>query len=309
MDHPSSDRPMNILISGSSGLIGSAFGSYLLGNRHRVMRLVRRAPQGANEIRWDPASGTLDIRALEGLDAVVHLAGESIASGRWTSERKRRIRDSRIQGTRLLARSLSSLSDPPKVFVSVSAIGYYGDRGEEQLVEESEAGRGFLPELCRDWEAATHPAVNRGIRVVIPRLGMVLSAQRRSAEPDAPHFSLRNRRQDWQRPAVHELDCDRRSCRCDRPRNFQRVPPWPRQCRFAECRNQSGVFSGIGTRILAPCPFLPCPLQHCAFFSGKWPMRFCFRAPGSFRRGWRNRALNSSSPNWNPRCATYFSGQ
>ena len=177
MDHPSSDRPMNILISGSSGLIGSAFASHLLANRHRVVRLVRRAPQGANEIRWDPASGTLDIRALEGLDAVVHLAGESIASGRWTSERKRRIRDSRIQGTRLLARSLSSLSDPPEVFVSVSAIGYYGDRGEEQLVEESERGRGFLPELCRDWEAETHPAVNQGIRVVIPRLGMVLSAK------------------------------------------------------------------------------------------------------------------------------------
>ena len=168
---------MNILLTGSTGLIGSELGSHLSENRHHVMRLVRRAQPGANEISWDPASGTLDVRALEGLDAVVHLAGESIASGRWTAGKKRRIRDSRIQGTQLLARSLSSLFDPPRVFVSVSAIGYYGDRGEEQLAEESEAGRGFLPELCRDWEGATHAALIRGIRVVILRLGMVLSAK------------------------------------------------------------------------------------------------------------------------------------
>jgi hypothetical protein len=141
------------------------------------MRLVRRTQAGANEISWDPASETLDIHALEGLDAVVHLAGESIASGRWTAEKKRRIRDSRIQGTQLLARSISRLFDPPKVFVSVSAIGYYGDRGDQLLVEESEPGTGFLPELCREWEAATHPAVIRGIRLVIPRVGMVLSAK------------------------------------------------------------------------------------------------------------------------------------
>ena len=168
---------MNILLTGSTGLIGSELGSYLSGNRHHVIRLVRRPAARTDEISWDPASGTLDVQAIEGLDAVVHLAGENIASGRWTARKKRRIWDSRIQGTQLLARSLSSLFDPPKVLVSISAIGYYGDRGEEQLAEGSEPGTGFLPELCREWEAATQPAVIRGIRVVTPRVGMVLSAK------------------------------------------------------------------------------------------------------------------------------------
>ena len=106
---------------------------------------------------------------------MVHLAGENIAGGRWTAEKKRRIRESRIQGTRFLAQALAHLPDPPKVLVSVSAVGYYGDRGDEQLEEESEPGTGFLADLCREWESATEPASRRGIRVVIPRLGMVLS--------------------------------------------------------------------------------------------------------------------------------------
>lgn len=168
---------MNILLTGSTGLIGSELGPYLSGNRHHVIRLVRGPTARTDEISWDPASGTSDVQGIEGLDAVVHLAGENIASGRWTARKKRRIWDSRIQGTQLLARSLSSLFDPPKVLVSISAIGYYGDRGEEQLAEGSEPGTGFLPELCREWEAATQPAVIRGIRVVTPRVGMVLSAK------------------------------------------------------------------------------------------------------------------------------------
>lgn len=168
---------MHILVTGATGLIGSALVGHLEGNGHRVLRLVRKSPVGDNEIRWDPSTGTLDKVSMEGLDAVVHLAGENIAAGRWTQERRHRIRESRIQGTRLLAQSLSHLFDPPKVLVSVSAVGYYGDRGEELLVEDSPAGSGFLPDLCQAWEEATSPAAVRDIRVVIPRLGMVLSAR------------------------------------------------------------------------------------------------------------------------------------
>jgi uncharacterized protein (TIGR01777 family) len=181
---------LNILISGSTGLIGSRLCSSLIKDRHRVMRLVRRAPSGADEIHWDPSSGALDTSVLEGLDAVIHLAGESIAAGRWTPEKKRRIRESRLKGTRLLTQSLSRLLDPPKVLVSVSAIGYYGDRGEEQLDEESSSGAGFLPELCREWETATAPAAMKGIRTVIPRLGMVLSGAGGALERMLPIFRL-----------------------------------------------------------------------------------------------------------------------
>lgn len=140
------------------------------------MRMVRRAPAQDNEVRWDPDSGTIEKSALEGLDAVVHLAGESIASGRWTAEKRKRIRQSRIKGTSFIAQSLATLMDPPKVLISVSAVGYYGDRGEEQMDEESGSGNGFLPEVCREWENATATAAERGIRVVIPRIGVVLSA-------------------------------------------------------------------------------------------------------------------------------------
>jgi len=167
---------LNILVSGSTGLIGSVLCTELAKSRHRVLRLVRSTPAQENEIGWDPSSGKLNKSDLEGLDAVVHLAGESIASGRWTAEKRRRIRRSRTQGTLLLAQSLAELADPPKVLVSVSAVGYYGDRGEELLNEDSGAGSGFLSEVCRAGEGATAPAAARGIRVVIPRLGMVLSA-------------------------------------------------------------------------------------------------------------------------------------
>jgi uncharacterized protein len=167
---------LNILITGATGLIGSALASYFVKNQHRVIRLVRRISAGTDEITWNPSSGILDKSALEGLDAVVHLAGANIAAGRWTAEKKRRIRESRIAGTRLLSQSLAHLFDPPKVFVSVSAIGYYGNRGEEELDEVSGMGKGFLPELCREWEMATAPAAMRQIRTVIPRIGMVLSA-------------------------------------------------------------------------------------------------------------------------------------
>jgi uncharacterized protein (TIGR01777 family) len=169
------EAALKILITGSTGLIGSKLTALLTERGNRVLSMVRRNPSGNNEIQWNPAAGTLDKSALEGLDAVVHLAGENIASGRWTPARKKLIRMSRLQGTQLLAQSLAHLFDPPKVLISVSAIGYYGDRGEELLDENSSSGTGFLPELCREWEAATSPASMRNIRVVNPRLGVVLS--------------------------------------------------------------------------------------------------------------------------------------
>jgi uncharacterized protein (TIGR01777 family) len=181
---------MNILVTGSTGLIGSELCSFLSAERHHVLRMVRKARTGADEVSWDPSSGKLDSGALEGIDTVIHLAGENIAGGRWTAKRKRRIRESRINGTRLLAQSLAHLSNPPKILISVSAVGYYGDRGEEQLVEESSPGTGFLPDLCREWEEATEPASRKGIRVVIPRLGTVLSPKGGALALMLPIFRL-----------------------------------------------------------------------------------------------------------------------
>jgi len=166
---------MNLLVTGSTGLIGSALVPYLVEKEHSVTRMVRAVPR-ANEIRWDPVSGALDAADVEGFDAVVHLAGENIAGGRWTAEVKRRIRDSRVQGTRLLATLLARLHQPPKAFICASAIGYYGDRGQEVLREDSPPGRGFLADVCREWEEAARPAAEEGIRLVHLRIGLVLSA-------------------------------------------------------------------------------------------------------------------------------------
>jgi uncharacterized protein len=166
---------MNILVTGASGLIGTSLVSSLTSSGHEVTRLVRRQPNsGEKAARWDPMAGTIDASAIEGVDAVVHLAGENIAE-RWTAAKKARIRDSRVKGTQLLCATLARLSSPPKVLVSASAIGYYGDRGEEILTEESPPGRGFLAEVCRAWEAATEPARQQGMRVVQVRFGVVLS--------------------------------------------------------------------------------------------------------------------------------------
>jgi len=158
---------MQVLVSGSSWLVGSALVAALEGAGHSVVRLVRRTP-GANEIRLDPAV------APEGFDAVVHLAGESIA-GRWTAAKKTAIRDSRVQGTSTLATALVRTGRPPTVMVCASAIGIYGDRGDEVLREESAPGSDFLAEVSQQWEAATEPAARAGIRVVSLRIGVVLS--------------------------------------------------------------------------------------------------------------------------------------
>lgn len=167
---------MKVLVTGSTGLIGSALVPFLAARGHEVVRLVRSQPQpGEAEVHWDPAAGRIDVAGLEGLDAVIHLAGENIAAGRWTAARKARIRDSRVQGTRLLAETLARLSRPPKVLVCASAVGYYGDRGDDLLREDSPPGQGFLADLCQEWEAASEPAAPQGLRVVRVRIGIVLT--------------------------------------------------------------------------------------------------------------------------------------
>lgn len=178
---------MNVLISGSTGLLGSALIPFLTGGGHEIRRLVRSTPKDKSEIQWDTHSGVRDPAALEGIDAVVHLAGESIAR-RWTAERKRRIRDSRVEGTRRLCEALAALRNPPKVLVAGSAIGYYGHRGDEILTEESLPGEGFLAEVCQAWEAATAPAKDRGLRVVNLRTGVVLSPKGGALAKTLPLF-------------------------------------------------------------------------------------------------------------------------
>ncbi|MCK6547310.1 TIGR01777 family oxidoreductase [Myxococcota bacterium] len=163
---------MKVVITGASGMIGSALRGLLERRGDQVVAMTR--PD-----RWDPEAGTIDreLLAREAPDAVVHLAGENIGDQRWTEERKQKLRDSRTKGTELLARTIASLDRRPRVFVSASAIGIYGNRGDEILSDESSPGTGFLAELCRDWEAAADAAREAGIRVVHPRLGVVLARE------------------------------------------------------------------------------------------------------------------------------------
>jgi len=164
---------VRILITGGSGFVGSALKVCLEGEGVEVVNLSRRA-KGGTEMGWNPETGALDAGRLEGFDGVVHLAGENIAAGRWSAARKQAILNSRVQGTRLLASALAGLKARPRVLVSASAIGIYGDRGDEKLTESSSAGDGFLAEVCRQWEAETRVAEEAGIRVVHARLGLVL---------------------------------------------------------------------------------------------------------------------------------------
>ncbi len=168
--------------------MGSALAPALAGAGHAVTRLVRRTA-GAGEIFWDPEKSLLQ-GSLEGFDAVIHLAGESIASGRWTEARMGRIRGSRVEGTRFLAESLAKLGSPPRVLVSASAIGYYGDRGEESLFETSGPGTNFLSSVCAAWEAACAPASAKGVRVVHPRFGVILSRKGGALAKMLPPFKM-----------------------------------------------------------------------------------------------------------------------
>ena len=180
---------MRVAVSGCTGLVGSEVAASLSAAGHEVVRLVRRPPAPAEKaVRWDPEKGEIDAAGLEGLDAVVHLAGENIASGRWNAARKAAIRGSRVNGTRLLCDALAGLARPPKALVCASAIGYYGDRGADVLTEESPPGAGFLPDVCREWEAASEPAARKGIRVVALRIGVVLSPKGGALSRMVPPF-------------------------------------------------------------------------------------------------------------------------
>ena len=167
---------MDVAISGASGLIGTALTASLRADGHRVLRLTRGGITGDDVIGWDPEAGRIDAPALEGIDAIVHLAGEGIGEQRWTDEQKRRIRDSRVRGTAVLAAAVASRERKPNVFVSASAIGYYGNRGDEVLTEQSAPADDFLAEVCVAWEAETRPASEAGVRTVILRNGIVLDA-------------------------------------------------------------------------------------------------------------------------------------
>jgi hypothetical protein len=166
---------MQVAVTGSRGLVGSALIPFLTTGGQRVLRLVRGAAADLDAVPWDPASGLQDPARLTGIDAVIHLAGENIAARRWTDAHKAAVRQSRVEGTRRLSEALAGLSHPPKVLVAASATGFYGDRGAEVLTEESPPGEGFLAEVCREWEAATQAAEQAGIRVVHLRFGMILS--------------------------------------------------------------------------------------------------------------------------------------
>jgi uncharacterized protein (TIGR01777 family) len=170
------DRPrLTVAIAGASGLVGSHLTDYLTTAGHRVIRLVRNAEAGPGEVPWNPATAALDHGALEGVDAIVNFSGVTL-SGIWTSSRKKAILESRVQATRTLAEAIARMDSPPSVFVSISAVGAYGSRGDETITEQTELGEGFLADVCHAWEEAAAPVASAGVRLVTPRLGIVVSA-------------------------------------------------------------------------------------------------------------------------------------
>lgn len=176
---------LHVAVTGATGLVGRALVAFLRTGGHRVSTLVRRAARAKDEIAWDPPAGTVDLAALEGLDALVHLAGENVGA-RWTDRRKAAVMSSRVDGTRTLAKAIATLSSPPRVWVSASAIGYYGDTGDREVDEEAPPGSGFLADVCRAWEAEALPAEGR-TRLVRTRIGVVLTAEGGAlAEMSAP---------------------------------------------------------------------------------------------------------------------------
>jgi uncharacterized protein (TIGR01777 family) len=181
---------LRIIVSGSHGLVGKALIKALEADGHEIYRLVRHAPNLEREIEWSPDRYSIAISRIEGFDAVYHLAGESIASGRWNEEKKRKIRESRTRGTKLLADALANLSQPPKTLISASAIGYYGDRGDELLTESSPPGNDFLADVCVEWEKATEHARAKGVRVVNARFGIILDREGGALAKMLPPFRM-----------------------------------------------------------------------------------------------------------------------
>src|ERR1700733_7883433 len=182
---------MKVVVTGSSGPIGQALCSHLTRSGHHVVRVVRRKVQsGESALRWDPVGNTVDVRGLEGIDAVVHLAGAGVGDRRWSEDRKRILVESRTRSTALLVGALAGLDHPPRVLVSASAIGYYGDRRDEVLTEQSPPGDDFLASLCVRWEAEAICATEFGIRVVCARTGLVLSPDGGALPKLLPLFKL-----------------------------------------------------------------------------------------------------------------------
>ena len=180
---------MHVVVTGSSGLVGTALVRTLASQGHQVTRMVRRTPR-PGEARWNPDDGMIETNALQHVDAVIHLAGASIAGRRWTDDYKRTLLETRLRGTTLLATSIADLADKPAVMISASAIGFYGMRGDEQLDESAPAGEGFLADLCVQWEAATTPAEQAGIRVIRIRSGIVLSGHGGALKKQLPLFKF-----------------------------------------------------------------------------------------------------------------------
>ena len=201
---------MRIAVSGAGGLIGSALAEALAGDGHEVVRLVRHAPKHDGEVAWDPAAGTVDTDGLAGCEAVVHLAGAGIGDRRWTEDRKKVLRDSRVRGTGTIARAVASMPTPPSVLVCGSAIGYYGDTGDRWVDEDSPPGRGFLADLVVEWEAAADPAREAGIRTVHARTGLVVARGGGAWAPLFPIFRaglggrLGSGRQFWSFISLHD---------------------------------------------------------------------------------------------------------
>jgi uncharacterized protein len=182
---------MKILISGSTGLVATHLMPRLLADGHEIVKLVRKSPKSADEIQWDAATGFSDseVAKLEGIDAVVHLAGDNVASGSWTDSKKRSIRESRIVGTRVLVENLARMKNPPKVFVSASAIGFYGNRGDEILSDDSAKGTGFFPDVCEAWETEAKKA-EQFARIVCLRIGVILTEDGGALEKMLTPFKL-----------------------------------------------------------------------------------------------------------------------
>lgn len=180
---------MKIAITGSSGLIGSALIEAIVARGDTPVRIVRSTP-GPNDVLWDISAGTIDASKLEGVDAVVHLAGEGIGEAKWSAEQKKKLVESRTLGTTLLAETLAGLEAKPKVLVSGSAMGFYGNRGDTQLTEQAERGAGFLPDLVVAWEQAAQPAVDAGIRTAMIRTGLVLSSKGGALKEQLPFFKV-----------------------------------------------------------------------------------------------------------------------
>ena len=213
---------MRIAVTGSHGLIGSVLVLALREAGHDVVQLVRSAPAGPHEVRWDPAAGTIDVAGLAGVEAAVHLAGAGVGDHRWNDRYKQVVKDSRVLGTRTLVKALTSLDPLPRVLISGSAIGYYGDRGDEVLTEDSGPGQGFLVDVVEAWEAEADPARAAGIRVVHPRTGLVMArsggafAQLRLLARFGLGGPLGNGRQWWSwitlpdpiAALIHLLDCE-----------------------------------------------------------------------------------------------------